>query len=80
MILIKRIDHNYLKYLFTVAISTLMVTGYGQQVEKQQIEKQQLDEYQIKTVDSIDVVRDYRPVLADAVKEPRYESYQSGSH
>ncbi|UPZ35561.1 tetratricopeptide repeat protein [Sphingobacterium sp. PCS056] len=71
MILIKRIDHNYLKYLFTVAISTLMVTGYGQQVEKQQIEKQQLDEYQIKTVDSIDVVRDYRPVLADAVKVRR---------
>ena len=71
MILIKRIDHNYLKYLFTVAISTLMVTGYGQQEEKQQIDKQQLDEYQIKTVDSIDVVRDYRPVLADAVKVRR---------
>ncbi|MEN5231601.1 tetratricopeptide repeat protein [Sphingobacterium faecium] len=71
MILIKRIDHNYLKYLFTAVISTLMVTGYGQQVEKQQKEKQQLDDHQIKTMDSIDVVRDYRPVLADAVKVRR---------
>ena len=71
MILIKRIDHNSLKYLFTVVLSGLLVTGYAQEVENQQKEKQQLDGHQIKTMDSIDVVRDYRPVLADAVKVRR---------
>ena len=54
-----------------MVLSGLLVTGYAQEVEKQQKEKQQLDGHQIKTMDSIDVVRDYRPVLADAVKVRR---------
>jgi len=72
MILKKRIRYNYLKYLLTVAFSALLVMGYAQEEEKQQEEKQQAsekpDEGQSALMESIDVVRDYRPVLADAVK------------
>ncbi|KKX47467.1 hypothetical protein L950_0226375 [Sphingobacterium sp. IITKGP-BTPF85] len=53
------------KYLCTGMLSALVVTGYGQEVEKQ------LNAEQVQTMDSIDVVRDYRPVLADAVKVRR---------
>jgi len=72
MILKETIGSNYLKYLLTVAFSTLLVMGYAQEKEKQQEEKQQTsekpDEGQSKPIGTIDVVRDYRPMLADAVK------------
>ncbi|ULT22628.1 hypothetical protein KUH03_25200 [Sphingobacterium sp. E70] len=75
MTLKERIGDNYLKYLFTGVLSALLVTGYAQEVEKQQKEKGQHNqkgiEGQVQTMDSIDVVRDYRPMLADAVKVRR---------
>src|SRR3546814_11056683 len=46
------------KYLLTGAFSVLLAVGYAQEgVEQDPV-----------TIDSIDVVRDYRPMLADAVK------------
>ena len=81
MILKERIGHNYLKYLFTGTLSALLVTGYAQEVGKQQKEKKEKQQQQqhsvqggggeVQTMDSIDVVRDYRPMLADAVKVRR---------
>lgn len=72
MILKKRIGYNYLRYLLTMAFSALLVMGYAQEEEKQQEEKRQAvekqDEGQSTPMGSIDVVRDYRPMLADAVK------------
>jgi len=72
MILKERIGYNYLKYLLTVAFSALLVMGYAQEEEEQQEEKRQAsekrDEGQSTPMGSIDVVRDYRPMLADAVK------------
>ena len=76
MILKERIGHNYLKYLFTGTLSALLVTGYAQEVGKQQKEKKEKQQPhsvqggggEVQTMDSIDVVRDYRPMLADAVK------------
>lgn len=46
------------KYLLTGAFSVLLAVGYAQEGEKQDP----------ATLDSIDVVRDYRPMLEDAVK------------
>ena len=78
MILKERISHNYLKYLLTGVLSATLVTGYAQEVDKQRKEKkekpqssEQRNEGQVATMDSIDVVRDYRPLLADAVKVRR---------
>lgn len=75
MILKERVGYNYPKYLLTGIFSALLFTGYAQEVEKQQKENRQLreqrDEGQATTIDSIDVVRDYRPLLADAVKVRR---------
>ncbi len=72
MISKERIGHSYLKYLFTGIFSALLVIGYAQEEEEQQEEKRQpherRDERQPALLDSIDVVRDYRPMLADAVK------------
>jgi len=72
MILKERIGYNYLKYLLTVAFSALLVMAYAQEKEEQQEEKRQAsekrDEEQSTSMGSIDVVRDYRPMLADAVK------------
>ncbi|PPL04561.1 tetratricopeptide repeat protein [Parapedobacter indicus] len=64
------------KYLLTGAFSVLLAVGYAQeekgQVEPEQQEQQrpseQHGEREPITIDSIDVVRDYRPMLADAVK------------
>ncbi len=50
------IGYNYLKYLLTGIFSALLVMGYAQEPT---------------LLDSIDVVRDYRPMLADAVKVRR---------
>lgn len=47
------------RYLLTGLFSGLLLAGYAQQEEKKE---------QPATIDSIDVVRDYRPILADAVK------------
>ncbi|NGM64230.1 tetratricopeptide repeat protein [Sphingobacterium sp. SGR-19] len=75
MILKESIGYNYLKYLLTGVFSALLVTGYAQQDEKEQKEKQQPSEQrherQATVMDSIDIVRDYRPMLADAVKVRR---------
>ncbi|PRD45013.1 tetratricopeptide repeat protein [Sphingobacterium haloxyli] len=75
MILKENIGYNYLKSLLTGVLSALLVTGYAQQEEKQQKEKrrpsEQWHERQATVMDSIDVVRDYRPMLADAVKARR---------
>jgi len=56
MILKESTGYNYLKYLFTGVFSALLIIGYAQETQ---------------VVDSIDVVRDYRPILADAVKARR---------
>lgn len=72
MILKQRIGYNYLKHTLTGIFSVLLVMGYAQEEEKQQDEKiqssEQRDQTQPQDMDSIDVVRDYRPILADAVK------------
>ncbi|MFC3199951.1 tetratricopeptide repeat protein [Parapedobacter deserti] len=72
MILKERNSYGYLKYLLTGVFSALLVMGYAQVGEEQQEEKRQpgyqWDERQPTLLDSIDVVRDYRPMLADAVK------------
>ena len=47
-------------YLLTGILSGMLMVGYAQ-------EEEQKDE-RPATIDSIDVVRDYRPILADAVK------------
>ncbi|MDM1294714.1 tetratricopeptide repeat protein [Sphingobacterium sp. N143] len=79
MILKERVGYIYPKYLLTGMLSALLATGYAQEVEKQQKEQQlgeQLDERQVTTMDSIDVIRDYRPLLADAVKVRRSPDMQ----
>ena len=48
-------------YLLTGILSGIVMVGYGQ-------EEQQRRDDRPATIDSIDVVRDYRPILADAVK------------
>ncbi|WP_240768689.1 tetratricopeptide repeat protein [Olivibacter sp. XZL3] len=72
MILKERIGYKYLKHLLTAAFSALLLMGYAQEEEEQQQEKRQAsekrDEGQSASMGSIDVVRDYRPMLADAVK------------
>ncbi len=69
----ENIGYNYLKYLLTGVFSAFLITGYSQQEEKKNQEQQQPSEQQAvrkeaTVMDSIDVVRDYRPMLADAVK------------
>lgn len=72
MMLKERIGYNYLKYLLTVAFSALLIMGHAQEEKELQEEKQQAsekpDEGQSTPMGSIDVIRDYRPMLADAVK------------
>ncbi len=70
MILKKTIGCNYLKHIFTGIFSVVLVTGYAQEEEKQQPTTQR-DQTQPAVFDSIAVVRDYRPMLADAVKVRR---------
>ncbi len=72
MILNGRIGYRHLKHLLTGFFSAVLVMGYAQEKEEQQEEELQpterWDERQPTLSDSIDVVRDYRPMLADAVK------------
>lgn len=60
------------KYLLTGVFLVLFAMGYGQQEEEKQQEPDQPSEQQgvrpSVMTDSINVVRDYRPMLADAVK------------
>lgn len=69
----ENIGYDSLKYLLTGVFSMLLVMGYPQ--EEQQKESRQpserLEEKEATVMDSIDVVRDYRPMLADAVKARR---------
>ena len=69
----ENIGYDSLKYLLTGVFSMLLVMGYTQ--EEQQKESRQpserLEEKEATVMDSIDVVRDYRPMLADAVKARR---------
>lgn len=88
MILKEKIGDTYLKCLLTGVLSAMLVTGHAQEVVKQQKEKQQPQQKekqqlpgqqtteQVQTMDSIDVVRDYRPMLADAVKVRRSPNMQ----
>ncbi len=75
MILKERIGYSYLKYLLTGLFLFSLVVGYAQEEEKQQEEKrqpsEQPDENQPAIIESMDVVREYRPILADAVKMRR---------
>ncbi|MBD1422662.1 tetratricopeptide repeat protein [Sphingobacterium chuzhouense] len=74
MTLKENIGYNYLKYLLTGIFSALLIMGYAQEEDKQQKEKRQPSEQrerQTQVMDSIDIVRDYRPMLADAVKARR---------
>lgn len=72
MIRKERIGYNYLKQLLTGISLILSVTGYAQEGGKQQAEKRQTaerwHETQPTVMDSVEIVRDYRPMLADAVK------------
>jgi len=68
MLLKERIGHSSLKYLLTAAFSVLLVMGYAQEEEEQQAEQRQASEKRETPIGSIDVVRDYRPMLADAIK------------
>src|SRR5690606_14634050 len=49
------------RLIFTGILCGVVMVGYAQEEERQR-------EQPPATIDSIDVVRDYRPVLADAVK------------
>ncbi|MBD1434912.1 tetratricopeptide repeat protein [Sphingobacterium sp. DN00404] len=75
MILKESISYNDLKYLLTGVFSALLIMGYAQEGDKQQKDTRQpseeRQEKQTTFMDSIDVVRDYRPMLADAVKVRR---------
>lgn len=72
MIVKKRNSYNYLKYLITGVFLTMVSIGYGQQEETQPEEEHKAGEQTYERPptlgDSIVVVRQYRPMLADAVK------------
>lgn len=69
--ILKRNIH-YKKHILSVIFSFLLLSGYAQEQGKQHNEKRELSEQKVHTpsttVDSIDIVRDYLPMLADAVK------------
>ncbi|MGH2623233.1 MAG: tetratricopeptide repeat protein, partial [Sphingobacterium sp.] len=75
MIHTQRIGYKYLKPMFTGLFSVILVTGYAQQEGKEQGQNgqsiNQVDTTQPSVLDSIDIVREYRPILADAVKMRR---------
>lgn len=75
MVVKRRIDNNYKKYILTGVFSTLILVGYAQEEKKQPQKNEQasgqVDRTQPRVMDSIEVVREYRPILADAVKVRR---------
>lgn len=66
MILKEKNKSNYLKYLLFGVFLASVVMGYAQ--EEKRPTSEQHDEGQAAFESSFDVVRDYRPVLADAIK------------
>ncbi|WP_166336681.1 tetratricopeptide repeat protein [Sphingobacterium chungjuense] len=64
------IDHNRLKNILTGVFSFVVITAYAQEGAKKQEQSQPTERKEAATsmMDSITVVRDYRPMLADAVK------------
>ncbi|MDM1047585.1 tetratricopeptide repeat protein [Sphingobacterium hotanense] len=72
MVAKRKIDNNYKKYILTGVFSTLILVGYAQEEKKQPQKNEQasaqVDRTQPRVMDSIEVVREYRPILADAVK------------
>src|SRR5690606_7135596 len=66
---------KYLRYLLTVTCSASLIAGSAQVVDEQQqamggsYEQQRGDRAPV--MDSIDIVREYRPMLADAIKVRR---------
>lgn len=58
------------KGILSLVLTFAALAGWAQQQQNQQNEQQQQqqDPPQRATIDSIDVIRDYRPILADAVK------------
>ncbi|MGN0021463.1 MAG: tetratricopeptide repeat protein [Sphingobacterium hotanense] len=75
MVVKRRIDNNYKKYILTGVFSTLILVGYAQEEKKQPQKNEQasgqVERTQPRVMDSIEVVREYRPILADAVKVRR---------
>lgn len=75
MVVKRTIDNNYKKYILTGVFSTLILVGYAQDEKKQSNKNEhpseQVDRTQPRVMDSIEVVREYRPILADAVKVRR---------
>lgn len=75
MVVKRRIDNNYKKYILTGVFSTLILVGYAQEEKKQpnknEHASEQVDRTQPRVMDSIEVVREYRPILADSVKVRR---------
>ncbi|MCT1530177.1 tetratricopeptide repeat protein [Sphingobacterium daejeonense] len=71
MILKQRISNNYLKPILTGVFTVVLLAAYAQEGEKQQGEKpakELTNRFNPQEMDSIEIVRDYRPMLADAVK------------
>lgn len=77
MIFRDNISNYYLKHLVCGVFIVLLTTGYtqGQEEQKRTEDTRQTTEQryegQAPVMESIDVVRDYRPMLADAVKVRR---------
>src|SRR5690554_6661591 len=71
----ERVGYTYLKYLLTGVFSAVLAMGYAQEEKKKQEEKRQPSEQQSENqpaiIESMDVVREYRPILADAIKMRR---------
>lgn len=67
MILKQINSYNHLRPILTGIFSVLLMMGYAQEEEQQQANTG-VAEKQSSLMDSIDIVRDYRPILADAVK------------
>ncbi|WKK59652.1 tetratricopeptide repeat protein [Sphingobacterium sp. BN32] len=68
----RKINYDYKSCILTGVLSMLILGGYAQEDKKQQHKNEQVggqvDRTQPRVMDSIEVVREYRPVLADAVK------------
>ncbi|MCL7987100.1 tetratricopeptide repeat protein [Sphingobacterium sp. lm-10] len=66
----KRMYYHGLRNIFTGVFSFLLIAAYAQEGVKNQEESRQTERNETGTsmMDSITVVRDYRPMLADAVK------------
>lgn len=66
------IGYNTVKYLLTCCVSAGLVVGYAQEkeglLEEELWEETLQEDGQPALLDSIEIVRDYRPMLADAVK------------